>query len=402
MRVKSYDSLEQLAPRHLDLFERSAKRSFYYGLPWFRNFVANGLDQGDALRIYVAESGESATALASIVVRYSKTRSIWSSRKLSALSNFYTARFSPVWNDSQTRSEALSAIAKAIAGERPRWDVLDFMPLDTASPCYQEISDALRQAGFVVQQYSCFGDWFLPVGGRCYRDYFASLPATLRNTVNRKTKKLQNTSRVDVAIVSNGEQLERRISDYEKVYKSSWKRPEPYPNFTAGLVRTSAEKGWLRLGVLYVNSEPAAAQIWLIHNKIASIYKLAYDDRFSAQSVGTILSAKMMEYVLDVDRVDEVDYLHGDEPYKRDWMSHRRERWGVAAYNPATLRGAADIVRNIGGRFAKRSLRRIFEMGERNRADASATAGSAQKTVISAEQREAATSTGCSEGPAAG
>jgi CelD/BcsL family acetyltransferase involved in cellulose biosynthesis len=67
----------------------------------------------------------------------------------------------------------------------------------------------------------------------------------------------------------------------------------------------------------------------------------------------------MMEYVLDVDRVREVDYLTGDDKYKQDWMTHRRERWGILAMNPRTLRGALAIARHVGGRTVKRTLQAI-------------------------------------------
>ena len=63
-----------------------------------------------------------------------------------------------------------------------------------------------------------------------------------------------------------------------------------------------------------------------------------------------------MEHVLDVDKVREVDYLTGDDKYKQDWMSHRRERWGILAMNPRTVRGALAILRHIGGRAVKRAV----------------------------------------------
>jgi CelD/BcsL family acetyltransferase involved in cellulose biosynthesis len=62
-----------------------------------------------------------------------------------------------------------------------------------------------------------------------------------------------------------------------------------------------------------------------------------------------------MEYAFDVDRVSEVDYLTGDDPYKKQWMSHRRERWGIMAFNPWTLRGCLTMAKNIGGHALKQN-----------------------------------------------
>jgi hypothetical protein len=36
-----------------------------------------------------------------------------------------------------------------------------------------------------------------------------------------------------------------------------------------------------------------------------------------------------MEYVIDIDRVEEIDFLTGNDAYKQDWMSERREHWGL-------------------------------------------------------------------------
>ena len=64
----------------------------------------------------------------------------------------------------------------------------------------------------------------------------------------------------------------------------------------------------------------------------------------------------MMEHVLEVDRVHEVDYGIGDEPYKRDWMSHRRERVGLIAFNPRTARGLSGAIRHFGGRWVRKLI----------------------------------------------
>jgi CelD/BcsL family acetyltransferase involved in cellulose biosynthesis len=72
-----------------------------------------------------------------------------------------------------------------------------------------------------------------------------------------------------------------------------------------------------------------------------------------------VLTAKLMQHVIDIDRVKVVDYLSGDDDYKRTWMSHRREFWGILGFNPRSPRGLAQVVRHVGGRFGKRILRRI-------------------------------------------
>lgn len=56
-----------------------------------------------------------------------------------------------------------------------------------------------------------------------------------------------------------------------------------------------------------------------------------------------------MQHVLEVDKVDEADYLSGDDAYKKDWMSRRRERWGLLTLNPRPLHSLLTISRHVGG-----------------------------------------------------
>jgi hypothetical protein len=57
-----------------------------------------------------------------------------------------------------------------------------------------------------------------------------------------------------------------------------------------------------------------------------------------------------MQYVIEQDRVTEVDYLIGDDAYKKSWVSDRRERWGLVAYNPKTASGLLGLGRELTGR----------------------------------------------------
>jgi hypothetical protein len=357
-RVQVYSSLEELPHSLLDLFEAAERHDFFLTLPWFRNYIKTSLAPDDRVCIYgVTGTGEDQTNAGMLLMRSSTgPGSFFSSRKLQALANYYSCFFAPHFADSGTVPRGgLQALAAAIAGEMPRWDCVELKPLDVDSKGFSLLVEALKTAGFVVQTYFASGNWYLPVNGRSFAQYAEGLPSVMKNTLNRKRKKLEKSGRAKIEIVTGGNGLDAAIEAYMKVYLASWKKPEPYPEFIPGLIRTCAAVGALRLGIVYVDGEPAAAQLWIMHNGRALIYKLAYDERFADLSVGTILSAALFQHALDIDKVSEVDYLSGDDAYKKDWMSHRRERWGILALNPRTPRGALAIARHVGGRAVKRA-----------------------------------------------
>jgi len=232
--------------------------------------------------------------------------------------------------------------------------------MDPDTSLYSQLVDSFRQAGMVVQTYFCFGNWYLPVKGLSFEKYYETLSSAMQNTIRRKTKKLEKTGRSRIEIITGELGLDQAVNAYERIYLSSWKRPEPYPNFVAGLIRTFSARNWLRMGVIYLDQEPIAAQVWIVNSGKATIYKLAHDQRFDDYSAGSILTARLIQHVLDVDGVHEIDFGSGDDPYKKNWLPQRRERWGILAMNPRSLAGCVEIVRHVGGR-ALRSAWRMLE-----------------------------------------
>ena len=359
--VRHFSNFDELPPEIRSLFEKAGVQCFFSTLPWFQVFVNHALDAGDVVRIYcsrAASDSDDAAQAALATVHRAAHSSVFKPRKLSSLSNYYSSLFSAVWNGASSR-EAAHALARAIASDSPPWDEIELKPLDVDSSAFLALEEGLQSAGFVVQTYFCFGNWYLDVNGRSYAQYKEDLPSVLRNTLKRKEKKLEKSGRAKIDIVTGGEELQSAIAAYNQVYSASWKKPEPYPSFVPELIQTCARLGALRLGVVHIDGEPAAAQFWIVQNGVALIYKLAYDERFTDLSVGTILTATLMQHAIDVDKVREVDYLTGDDAYKRDWMSGRRERGGILAMNPRTVRGAAAIARHVGGRAVKRAIQSL-------------------------------------------
>ena len=99
-----------------------------------------------------------------------------------------------------------------------------------------------------------------------------------------------------------------------------------------------------------IEGAPIAAQFWFTIDRRAYIFKLAYDEAQAKWSAGTVLTAHMMQHALDVDRAIEIDYLTGDDPYKKSWMTHRRERIGLMACNLRSANGVAAAAKELAGR----------------------------------------------------
>jgi hypothetical protein len=150
----------------------------------------------------------------------------------------------------------------------------------------------------------------------------------LKNTVKRKGKKNIVSTRVETEFSTQS------WSDYERIYARSWKPHEGSPEFLKQLAQQESLAGTLRMGLAYIDGKPVAAQFWTVENGIALIHKLAHDERHLDASPGTLLSAALFQHVIDIDKVEEIDFGTGSDAYKRDWMESVRPRFRLDMFWP--------------------------------------------------------------------
>jgi CelD/BcsL family acetyltransferase involved in cellulose biosynthesis len=353
LRVAVHVGIDSLPKRYEALFAEGARQSVFLSRPWFANLAAHAVGASGEPRFYALERGDGM-----VLALLAMLRPANEPRVLRALAAAYTCDFAPIIDGAGlgalglTPGRALELIARAIRAERPAWISvrLDYLPED--QPLYDDICAAFGAAGYAVGRYRNFANWYEPVEAPTLEAYMARRPSALRNTIKRKTRKLEQSGDSRFELVTTAAGLKAGLESYEKIYATSWKEPEAFPRFIPGLMRVMADQGWLRLGILHVDGEPAAVQLWLVAEGRAVIYKLAYDPRFAPLSVGSILTLRMMGQAIEADGVTEIDYGSGDDPYKKDWMSRRRERWGMVAFNPFSPKGLLGIGRHGAGRIA--------------------------------------------------
>lgn len=341
-------TVDDLPPPARRLLEQSESMGVQLGLSWIRNFCAHGLPGGTVVQFHILWRRDRVLAVLPIIDRPARHGG---PGRLEALSNYYTCVYSPSVATAVTPDD-LASLFRTIRTGRHRPGSLHFAPLDLSRPETGLLRDALERSGLATFGYFCFGNWFLQCRDLSWPAYLASRTSKLRSNIKRMHKKLTGDGGT-LEVVTGGERLEAAIAAYWQVYRASWKQDEPFPDFIDGLMRTCADRGWLRLGLAWLEGKPIAAQLWIVANGKADIYKVAYDEAFKAYTAGTVLTAYMMEHVLSRDQVQEVDYLMGDDAYKRVWMSGRRERWGLVAYDSATLAGSLGLVREAAGRIVK-------------------------------------------------
>ena len=322
---ESFDTLPASA-RALWQREESALQ-FDQTLPWNELLSRHAMERDE--RPCLINVHRHSECLGILPLKSGAAEGAWRLRTLRSHANYYCSLYAPIIDSRAPAADVLRALFQAVGELQP--DVLDLNPLADAPGTAADVVAALGDLGWRTERYFRFGNWYLEVAGRSFAEYFASLPSQLRNTVTRKEKKLRQQPGLAITIAQTPVEVEKALAGYQQIYAASWKQAEPHPEFVPALVRHLAERGWLRMGLVELGAQPIAAQIWSCKDGVVSIFKLAYDERFAQLSAGSVLTSQLMRQVIDVDRAAVVDYLTGDDAYKRDWMSHRRERVGVRA-----------------------------------------------------------------------
>jgi len=347
MAVHDDPDFSRLPTPLADLLARAAERSFFALPLWYHVLAHYGTETGSRVRLYTDNE-----ARAALVCRLSPGQ-----HRLLSLSNYYSTEHGPLYATGGTvLRQALGAIACAITDAR--YDAVQLAGLDPRDESFAGLVDAFSAAGLRPQRYFDSGTWYEETAGIDFDRYIATRPSALRNTWRRKSKALAAAHRIETVFYDDGAALAEGVRDYESVYAESWKLAEPFPDFMPHLIRAAATVGALRLGILKVDGMPAAAQCWLAWRGRVTIYKLAHATRFDELSVGTVLTMRMMERVLDRDRPREIDFGRGDDAYKKSFLAQRRERWGLLIANPHTLAGRLLAWREAAAGIAKRVLRR--------------------------------------------
>ncbi len=346
-----HDALAALPDAALELFGDPGE-DFFASRLWFATLIAHGLPAGCVPRFAVCSAGGVPFALLPLAGRADGTG-------LGALTGPYSCAYRPFFVPGFPAVEAGALIGRLLRGPAPvRLD-----SLEAEAPSLEPFIAGLRSAGLAVLRFDHFGNWHESVAGRSFTDYLAARPGALRATIRRKARRAGTEQ--GFSLVTGGAALADGIAAYEAVYARSWKEPEPFPAFQPALMRAAAEAGLLRLGVLRLGEQVAAVQFWIVSGGRAMLLKLAHDEALAQASPGTVLTALMIEHLLREERIAELDFGRGDDPYKRLWAAGRRQRIGLVLADPRSVRGIAEIGHSFVG-AGRRRLMAVLGRGRRS------------------------------------
>ncbi len=228
-------------------------------------------------------------------------------------------------------AEITTALLKHFCDSRD-WDEMILPDVPANSPAVQSLQAAARTNGLVCEELEREACPYIVLPGS-WDDYLKSLGSSHRYRVRRALRDFEEAGGRYV-VAETREEVERLMPILINLHQSRWtSKGEPGAfgsrwrlEFHQKLMPMALERGWLRLGVLFVGEEP-----------IGAIYNLVYDGRVyfyqsgitpqesSTLRPGVLLHAhEIMAAVTGGTR--EYDFLkRGESQYKESWARESRD-----------------------------------------------------------------------------
>ncbi|MGA2465569.1 MAG: GNAT family N-acetyltransferase [Thermodesulfobacteriota bacterium] len=355
--IGNFDKLEEFRPIWNSLAEKQGPYKIFLSYDWFKIWLKHFLGENKLVILLLYKENE-IVAIAPFSIKRERFKGV-PIKKIELLGNVYSPfrYFLINEGDDKEKVKNLFCIFDFVFKQHKGWSVLDLHAIPQENNWFNLVITTLKRMGLNYSDYLCFGDWYLDEIKYSGEEYFNNLPQKIKKDILYCKRRLEKMGKCEFKLIRNGNNIDDYMDLYYKVYEKSWQKKEGVgPNFHRDLAKIAIRNNWLRLGFLFFDNSPIASQFWVSNNEIAYILKTVYNQEYKKFSPGKILTSEMMKYVIDMDGVNIVDYVQGDEAYKEDWTPKRRERCGVLIFN-----------NNIKGKYLELLTRDILPTVEKNK-----------------------------------
>lgn len=358
--VRCHDTIFDLSAEYDVLFD-SAAYSFFLTRSWFEILETTTKTAQDRFFYLTVEAGTEPLALMALRSPAGQLGSSLQGQNtgagsLASLTNWYSCLYDILLSpDAADPDAVVQKLVDTLLQHLGRAAVVEFNYLDQNSGTADSLTRALRSTGLITVPYHHSVTRYEDLGNVDFDNYLKQRPADIRKETARCSRRLAEKYQVEQVVYCDDSQLQKALADYQKVHAASWKNPERFPHFIPELFRRGLGDRQLRVGILYLDGQPVATELYILFNGQATSYKGSYDTAFRKNSPASVLQLYMIKYLMEVDHVHEINLGYGDEPYKKKWLTRRRDLAGILAFNPRSVTALRLLARQIRRRMKIRT-----------------------------------------------
>jgi CelD/BcsL family acetyltransferase involved in cellulose biosynthesis len=155
-----------------------------------------------------------------------------------------------------------------------------------------------------------------------HAEFLTQLNPRTRQRLRRQARKLRDEKQARLEKFVSPDHVQRFLSQMDEIYRDTWqaqsagycrRNTESHCRFLARI----AERGWLRSYTLVVDQQAVAYLLGYQHRGIYYYYEIGYRQQWADYSPGAVLTYLFLEELFEENPPQLVDYLVGDQPYKR-------------------------------------------------------------------------------------
>ncbi len=196
---------------------------------------------------------------------------------------------------------------------------LDLRPLRPDSTVLTHLVSTAQNRGYEVlcQPEDVSLELDLP---STWDEYLAILTTKQRHEVRRKLRRLSKAGKVDYHFVENSVAVHDAMDTFLKMFTESRQDKANFltaqmESFLRSLADNMAETGLLRLGVLKLDTLPAAMVMCFDYNDCMYLYNSSYNPQYKSLSAGLLCKVLCIKESIQEGK-KRFDFLKGDEAYK--------------------------------------------------------------------------------------
>ncbi|HTK68791.1 MAG TPA: GNAT family N-acetyltransferase [Candidatus Eisenbacteria bacterium] len=334
MKIEILDGVDSWASRRDEWNALASECSDDVSLTFeWHQALAVSQAKSEPLRAVWASSDRGAEAILPLRMEKTRLRGV-PLRQIGPLGSLYSAHDCLLVRGNSL--EALDGVLRAAKGVLPSWDVFRFS-VSGDSPIYAEI-DALARSGDARLEWSqAKQSPYLPLPGT-FDEFWAGLSTKRRTSIRSRVKKFKEQGEPTLRVITQPSEISEVMEIILGIERASWKENEgtsitanPYQVvFYEVLTRELAERGWLRMYLLYLGDRPVAHDIGFRYKNRFFSGKTSFLEELRPLQPGYVLRWMILQDLYAIG-VREHDFMGDPDPYKLHWTDamrdHRDVRW---------------------------------------------------------------------------
>ena len=343
MGIELHAGIEPIAQEWDDLADRIGAvpwaRPGWFGA-WYGSFASRGA------QVVVVRRGGKLIGVAPMTIGRGVLRSA---------TNWHTPEFRLI-----AEPEAALELANAVLVQKPHRIALQFV--DSVDPGTEAFRAASETAAYRIQTRTLEQSPYIDTRGE-WDEYSRHRSAKLLRELRRRRRLLDSEGTFEFVVYDGSARLQELLEEGFRVEAAGWKSDtgsaiasqDETRRFYQEIAAWAAERKWLRLAFLRLDSRAFAFDFAIEHDGVHYLLKTGYDPAYSRFAPGKLLRREMIARAFD-EGIRSYEFLGGEEPWKLELTSSVRHRDLLLAFAP-TARGRLERAAFAYGRpLAKRVL----------------------------------------------